>query len=422
MANGDIIGDLATAYLTPEQQAALRGKRPAPTGDLSSASPDASGPVGRATQQLGAGAGQQPQQDVRQTSFDQTNTPAKYLDKGGQQQTPSLNDGLNYQTSAPVTASTSSARLEDAYPLAIGDGRTAIYAGVGAQGEPSFSNAPSSLNTTTTTFGAPSIPQSQRVTSLSDAWQTVAPSAPISQPQSSGLESALPGYQRQAPLSPPQELSLASAGPGYQAPVPQQAPARSPSLEDASPSRGGPQSSQQLPQPLSLSNLAPGDFNGSGATPSSNPGFAALGSAANLGDGRGSFSQFNKGDAKLAHDTFQRAIDLRQGFTDQDALARARQRANIDDSFTTVLDSSRPISQDDIKRARFDQAQKEGDQQAIATASGLITARQQQRTADQQYRQAASLEDLRDAAVAPGAPPEAGAAYFKAASPDKYYL
>jgi hypothetical protein len=67
-----------------------------------------------------------------------------------------------------------------------------------------------------------------------------------------------------------------------------------------------------------------------------------------------------------------------------------------------------------------DQRLKEGDQQAIATASGLITARQQQRAADQQFQQAAGLQDLRNAALAPDAPKAAGDAYFKAVAPDKY--
>ncbi|MCV4285891.1 hypothetical protein [Pseudomonas capsici] len=76
----------------------------------------------------------------RQTSFDATNSP-QYLQKPPQPVAPAPTGPVgrvSQQISAQAPRPTQS--LADAYPTAIGDGKSAIYAGVGRNGEASFSN------------------------------------------------------------------------------------------------------------------------------------------------------------------------------------------------------------------------------------------------------------------------------------------
>ncbi len=180
MAAGDLLGDLKDAYMTPEQRAAK------------AAGQASTGPVGRAAGQLPAQAPSLSILSPRQTSFDMTNTPAKYQSPASlaslSPAAPATNPGSATAAGAPLTQSSSqqpavrpAQSLADAYPTAIGDGRQAIYAGIGANGEASFSGSPSSTNTLSQPFSAPNTPQAQRATSLSDAWQS-AP-APVSQPR-----------------------------------------------------------------------------------------------------------------------------------------------------------------------------------------------------------------------------------------------
>lgn len=179
MAAGDLLGDLKDAYMTPEQRAAR------------AAGKSSTGPVGRAAGQLPVQSPSLSSLAPRQNSFDVTNTPAKYqppvslasLSPGTPATTPQSPSMSAASPGAQLTPQQPAIRpvqsLADAYPTAIGDGRQAIYAGVGANGEASFSGAPSGTNTLRQTFAAPNTPQSQRATSLSDAWQ----SAPASTSQ-----------------------------------------------------------------------------------------------------------------------------------------------------------------------------------------------------------------------------------------------
>lgn len=166
------------------------------------------------------------------------------------------------------------------------------------------------------------------------------------------------------------------------------------------------------PKTLSLADQANIE-NASGSGPS----FAALGSAKNMGDGVGGFSQFNQGDAKLAMDRYQKAADLRQGYKEQDALAIARQQASIDSSVNTIRDSSQPITRNDLAQAALDQQGRQSDQQAILNAQNGITSGQAQRAAATQARQAQGIEDLRSAALAPNATPDQKLAYQNAIDP-----
>lgn len=360
MATGDLNGDLRDAYLTPEQRAAkMAGK--------------GAGPVARV-------AGQVSLADAapKQTSFDATNLPAQYaqpvksslasLSPGGAAaaqpaaQPPAKPASLSSLSPPGASASTqpaispAPASLRDAYPTGVGDGRSQIYAGVGANGEPSFSNAPSPVNTLGQNFSAPDFPQAQRATSLNDAWQGApdAGQAPTLQPAG-------------------QRLSLANAFNPNAAPDPQTAP-----------------------QPQSL---------------------GGLGSMRNPGEGQGAFSQSNQGDSALAMIRFQRANDIRRAGQDQDRLDRANARLAQDQSFTVVRDSSRKPS---LRDALADQERQQNTlnlQANVQAAQNQIDAGRAGRIADQQQRQAQRLEDAFQLASSPNATPDQQAAFARLNDP-----
>lgn len=359
MANGDLDGDLGTAGMTPEQRAALKAKLGQQTGELRSARINLA--------DLASG--------TRQTSFDASNTPAKYLSPngaspaaqsagpvgratqqiGGPAPTPAQ---ANPQTEKPLN-------LAEAFSTGIGDGRSAIYAGVGANGEASFSSAPSTVNTVGANYSAPDVPQEQRMASLSQAWQMPANPAPAQQ-GSINLANAhtlgSPGAStpNQPMTAAPQQLNLADAN----------------TLRNQPP----------LAQDATL---------------------ASMGSVRNMGDGIGAFSQAEPGDAALASGRFQKAIDLRNGYADQDRLRNAVAAQTRDSHFNVVHDSSRPLTRREIK---FDQDRATTTQSladAVTGSQAVIDNRRQGVAADQKLRQATRLEDLMSAATAPNAPPEA---------------
>lgn len=358
MATGDIDGDLATARMTSEQRAALKAKQGLQTG-------------------------------ARQTSFDASNTPAKYLSTTGTG--PAAQSGgpvgratqqIGGPTLAPVQANPQTEKplnLADAFPTGIGDGRSAIYAGVGANGEASFSSAPSTVNTVGANYSAPDVPQQQRMTSLSQAWQMSTNPAPAQQGS----------------------INLANAhtlgSPGASAPnQPMTAAPLQLNLADANTLRNQP----PLAQDATL---------------------ASMGSVRNMGDGIGAFSQAEPGDAALASGRFQKAIDLRNGYQDQDRLKAAVANQTRDRNFNVVSDSSRPVTQRELVSLKTREATTKGLADAVASAQGVIDNGRQGIAADQQQRQALRLEDLMVAAQAPGATPDDQNAYFKAVAPAKFY-
>lgn len=148
------------------------------------ATPSPAGPVGRATQQLASQATDRPlslaDAGPRQTSFDATNTPARYL-----QASQPAAQGLATASAAPVSRQPN---LRDAFSTGIGDGKSAIYGGIGANGEASFSNAASTLNSSQSNFTAPNQPPAQRFTSV--AQTDPQPSRPITR-----LEDFAPGIR-----------------------------------------------------------------------------------------------------------------------------------------------------------------------------------------------------------------------------------
>lgn len=363
--------------MTNSAQYLQRPAQPAPAAPTTQP-----GPVARATQQLagqpiqspvtagaqpGIGGGQRPiytgigangEKSFSSTPPSLNSIRADYPAPNNQSGQRLASPSATQVRPAAQAASQIPTRLEDAYPTGIGDGKRTIYAGVGANGEASFSTAPSSINSLTTNYSSPNIPQAQRMTSLSDAWQA---SPQAGQPP----QAAASGRPATRPLTP------ADASSGQAAPA----------VRD--------------------------DNN-----------FASLGTVRNMGDGIGTFSQSNPGDSALAATRFQRANDERQQYLDNRRLNTAVARSASANNTNIIRDSSRPASLSDLRdQAQWNQHRKElaG---SVQDAQGLIEARRGNATAGQQQRQANRLEDIMMAATAPGATPEQREAYRRLRDPD----
>lgn len=133
------------------------------------------------------------------------------------------------------------------------------------------------------------------------------------------------------------------------------------------------------------------------------PSAPAAGSLSSLGDGVGTFSQGQSGDAALAGQRFSRAADIRQDTRNQQRLDRALANQASLDNITVVRDSSRPITRDDVRRATLDQETRAASLDQIGLAQGVIAGTQAQRAAGAQERQASRLEDIQARAYAPNA-------------------
>lgn len=333
----------------------------------------------------------------RQTSFDQTNLPAQYQPPAAAPVAPAPAPTAapgpigRVAQQLPANPAQPAMSLESLRPTSIGDGRSAIYAGVGANGEASFSNTPSSVNSLSTNFTAPNQAPDQRLSALP------------------GLTS-VGGAQQPAWQSP---TSLADLSPGGRTAVAASQPQRPVALTDALPGYTA------TPAPLSPAaqqQASLGDAWRGGS--SSGPGFASLGSAANLGDGVGTFSQANQGDAALAMGRFQKAADLRDGFKAKDQLQEAQAAQTRDRNFTVVRDSEAPLTRRELK---FDQDRAnttQGLANAVTGGENAINSQRQGVAADQQQRQASRLEDAFVIATAPGATNEQKQHYRSLSDPD----
>ncbi|WP_282365633.1 hypothetical protein [Pseudomonas sp. PS02290] len=320
----------------------------------------------------------------KQTSFDQANLPAQYQQStatpaAGAPGGPVGRAAMQLPaTSVTADAPVSAQSLESLRPTGIGDGRSAIYAGVGANGEASFSNLGSTLNTASKNFTAPNQPADQRLSSMPGFAAAGSPEQQPPQRFPSSLSDLSPGGPSTASAAqPPQRpASLADAMPGY---------AQS--------------SVAQSPTPQPQANLT--DAWRSGA--SSGPGFAALGSSANMGDGVGTFSQSNQGDAQLALTRFQRANDLRAGYRAEDKVDLANTRAAQGATIGIVRDSSKPLTRADVAEAQLGQQQQAGlERNAIGAQRSLENLRAGQVQAGA-TRQNQRLEDAWTASTGPGA-------------------
>lgn len=326
---------------------------PKPEQATPAATPSPAGPVGRATQQLASQTTDRPlslaDAGPRHTSFDATNTPARYLQasQSGQSSTTA--------SAAPFSRQPS---LRDAFSTGIGDGKSAIYGGIGANGEASFSNTASTLNSVDTNFAAPNSSPAQRMTSLSQAWQS-APNQPAAAPQIQGPANVYSDRSRQ--------------------------------------------------------------------TAGQEPNLASLGSVRNMGDGIGSFSQAESGDAALAATRFQRASDLRSGYADQDRLGIALARQERDRNFNVIGDSGRSSLGPRLDRRREEKDQRFAQERdahtrdlanAVNIAQKAVDDRRDGQISDGQQRQSQRLEDIMNAGTAPNATLQQQQALQRALDPD----
>lgn len=411
MAIGDIAGDLATAFMTPAQRAAhaLKGAGKQSSFDIT----NTPGVVGRASQQApplslaslapggsaAASAAQAPAQPANLASFSPggtatgpaSTTPDKplslaSLSSGGAPAAPQPADApLNLASAGPRQTSFDQTNLPPKY----------------ASPQSLSSLAPTGVLPTATSQQYPA-PAQQRAIDLRSMGlgdtPLPAPIASLDQAfrptgigQGSNAIAGRLGTGGTAEFS-NTKLDLASAA-------------------GLTPLNTAP---QQPGRPASLADIMPG----SGAAPSMNADFASLGSAKNLGDGIGTFSQAALGDAALSLARFGRANDIRRAGRDQDRADLANARLAQADQLTVVGDSSQPVTRRDVLNAQNDQQKRQNLADAATGAQGVIDTRRQGQAADQQQRQALRLEDIMTAAQSPYATPEQKAAAVRATDPD----
>ncbi|MEB0197912.1 hypothetical protein QN415_11915 [Pseudomonas sp. 5S4] len=151
-----------------------------------------------------------------------------------------------------------------------------------------------------------------------------------------------------------------------------------------------------------------GDVISNPAPPAANPNasLASLGSAANLGDGIGTFSQAQPGDAALAMGRFQKAHDLRESYKNEDRRDQALGAQWSADHTNIVHDSSKPLTTGQKQSdAGLDQTRERAANRVVA-AQGLVDSGIKDRAGEQQLRQSGRLEDALNAAAAPNATPD----------------
>lgn len=132
------------------------------------------------------------------------------------------------------------------------------------------------------------------------------------------------------------------------------------------------------------------------------------GTARNIGDGVGTFSQGQAGDAALAMGRWDRASQIRQETQDQQRVNRALANQSSLDNLTIVADSSR-IPRNRVEARAADQAAQRDEATKRASLDQVGVARTAQadsaaqRAAQQDSRRVARLEDIQARAFAPGA-------------------
>lgn len=359
MAIGEIVGDLATMYLTPAQRAAQALK-----------SSGGSGVVGRAQQQLPTAAGL--------ASF----TP------GGQAQGAS--------SVAPQTANLSS----------LSPGATTLKAAAPATAEKPLnlsSLAPTGVLPTANSPTYPA-PAQQRAMDLRDMGPADTPlPAPTANLESmyrpTGIGQGSNAIVGRVGADGVAEFSNAK---------PDLASAAGLASLNTAPQPG------QGAAPLSLADLAPGGR----ANPGANAGFASLGLARNLGDGVGTFSQSAPGDSALALSRFGRANEIRRAGAEQDSLDLANARNLQANQLGVVRDSSQPVTRSEVAAAGLERQNRLNLADAANFAQGVVNNRRTGQSADRQERQAMRLEDILTAGTAPNATPEQRAAAQRAQDPD----
>jgi len=407
MAIGDIAGDLKTTYgqdLTPAQRAA---RQAAQAGGLSTLNGMAvnvppSGPIGRAQQQSGPasslgdpGLGLSGPPGARQTSFDVTNTPAKYLPPEAQpvaqppqvtppaQQSVASGSSLNHanlvttsqQAPSPPGVFSADPLVKNAQIAAWRNqsslsqlGSQAVGIVNGVRPTPAVP-APSSMS------GISLLSSTQAQPAASASVSAPAEAAPVAsgaitsdQFRPTGVGAGAQGGQIVARTGPNGETQFSNIGADQQS-------ARGLGQISAIPSTGA--------QP-------PGSL-------------ASLGSAGNLGDGVGTFSQAQTGDAALSAARFGRANDIRQETQNQSRLDQALGAQWTADHTNVVHDSSKPLTAGQKQSDQSLQQTRDQANNKVSLSQALINSNLQSRSGEQQLKQATSLNDLQVRATAPDA-------------------
>ncbi len=336
MAIGDLIGDLATAYLTPAQRAAQAAKGvQSITG----------GPIARASDQLPKVAA--------------------------------------VAAAAPAIAGQASTGPAAAGPQSL----ASAFSNPAQFAAPPQMTAPQGLASLSPAVpdqssGTPSFPASQQ------------PASPSVQPQQPQQMASLDQAYRPTGVGAGTNVIVARIGANG---VPQfsNQPADLASAAGVAPVSNGPQ------MPTSLADLSPG---GRSADPSAP--LSTLGSASNLGDGVGTFSQSQAGDSQLALTRFQRANDLRDAYKAQDSADLATARANQGATIGIVRDSSVPLTKSELAAAQLGQQDQLGLERNASRAQQSLEDLRTGQASTTQVRQSQRLEDAFNAATAPGATAE----------------
>lgn len=458
MAIGDIAGDIQNTYgqgLTPEQRAArqaalAQGSAPSSLATSPISAPPA-GPIGRAQQQLAPSSslndpsfGLSSQGDARQTSFDVTNTPSKYLPPVSQPA-----PVIQPAASPPPTQVAAPPAQQAPTPLSsLYHANLVTPAHPDASSPGVFSTDPIIKNqqinawrgqSSLTQLGSQAVGMVKGTNPPVVATTQPAPSgpyllSPVQQPaaavQSDTAQPAAPSIVADtvaAPTGPLLSDQYRPTGIGADAKggqiVAQVGPNGEPQFSnikaDQQSAKGlGQISVSPNPQPVSTQ---PSTLATAGGIPASAPApppdFASLGSAGNLGDGIGTFSQAQTGDAALSMGRFQKAQDLRDSYKNKDRLDQALGAQWSADHTNIIHDSSKPVT---IKQQQSDQGLQQTRNQAagdVKAAQGLMSANLSNQAGEQQLRQASRLEDLQVAAIAPGATTADQQNYLRAKDP-----
>jgi hypothetical protein len=342
MAIGDLVGDLATAYLTPAQRAAQLAKAAQPT----------SGPIARASDQLSKVAGLA---SLAPVAAGQSTAPAQQPATG---LASAFSNPAQFAAPPQMAAPQSLASLSPVVPGQAANTPTFPAAQPTGQADVAAAAQSSAL-----------APQLQQPASLDQAYRPTGVGTGSSAIVGRIGAGGVPQFSNQ-PADIASAAGAAPVGPGAQ-------------------------------MPTSLADLSPG---GRSADPSAP--LSTLGSAANLGDGVGTFSQGQAGDSQLALTRFQRANDLRDGYRAQDSADLAQTRARQGASLNIVRDSSQPLTRSELAAATLDQQQQAGLERNAAGAQKSLEDLRTGQVAATQGRQSRRLEDAFTAATAPNATTE----------------
>lgn len=376
MAIGDIVGDLATAYLTPAQKAAKNGLPALPGGPVARAAGQAA-TVGAVAG--GLAAAPQPQND----QFALNPNP-QHL-------------GEIYQNPSQLAKPPQPASLASAGTVGVTPTATSPTYPTNSQAMASLSDGLKQSATVT----APGIQQPINAVTAGRSSLSLnpVPDAPATAPVSNDSQPLDNTYRLTGTGTGSNAIAARVGADGV--------PEFSNQASDLAGARLQGQVNNTPPSPASLADLRPG-----GRTADPSAPFSSLGSVSNLGDGiGGGLSVGAPGDSQLALTRFQRANDIRSLGAAQDRADLANYKANQASGIGIVRDSSKPLTRSDLAAAQLDQQKQAGLVQNAGRAQQSLEDLRTGQAAAAQTRRSQSLEDAWTLATAPNATDEAKQRY-----------